>query len=429
MSYPKQTQHNPWHAAPLAPTIDRDTCNDRETDLCGGGLLERPRYFPRQLITPADLNLEAAYFRAKLRRHNRLLHGWGVVCGARVCTVNPPSGGVLPWQVMVTPGYVLGPYGDEIVIAAERTVDLRSSGASGICGDIVEGAISGEQRDPWCSDVMIDRRQSPLWIAVRYTEMKTRPVRTQPAGCGCDDESCEFSRWCDGYEISFLDCCPRSQLGQNGSTTGRQSMPTASASPYRNAAVTGQSEGGAWRPLLECPECPIDPWVVLARIEFETDGRITVIDNCDCRRLVISHANEWWTCTDQPLRINCDSISVARQGEAVSGQNGPFQPGDTIVVTAQGGYFAGIQESDVDFGPGVTITDVELDSNTGQFTITATIDRYVEPRCRALTVTGRGCATVGCANVFCIEPAPETKGNKGNGSPRRRRQQDQGQSQ
>ncbi|PYV22134.1 MAG: hypothetical protein DMG27_18945 [Acidobacteria bacterium] len=45
---------------------------------CDTSIAERPRYFPRQLITPDDVTLEQDYFRNKLRRHNRLLHGWGV---------------------------------------------------------------------------------------------------------------------------------------------------------------------------------------------------------------------------------------------------------------------------------------------------------------------------------------------------------------
>jgi hypothetical protein len=41
---------------------------------------ERPRYFPRQLITADDLILEQEYFRNKRRRHNRLRLGRGVRC-------------------------------------------------------------------------------------------------------------------------------------------------------------------------------------------------------------------------------------------------------------------------------------------------------------------------------------------------------------
>ena len=71
--------------------------------LCDSRLAERPRYFPRQLITADDLTLEQEYFRNKLRLHNRLLHGWGVVCGAQVYPVPKANGnGVMePWKVMV----------------------------------------------------------------------------------------------------------------------------------------------------------------------------------------------------------------------------------------------------------------------------------------------------------------------------------------
>lgn len=78
----------------------------------GNGLL-RPRYVERQQLTAADLNLGQDYARERLRRHNRALHGWGVVCGA---TVSGMEGS--PWQVQVAQGYGLSPHGDEVVIPA-----------------------------------------------------------------------------------------------------------------------------------------------------------------------------------------------------------------------------------------------------------------------------------------------------------------------
>src|SRR5579864_4392637 len=104
------------------------------SQLCDHGTLERPRYFPRQLITPVELTLEQHYFRDKLRRHNRLLHGWGVACGAQVCLVTDPiTRDLKPWTVSVQPGYILGPYGDEILIDQAQVIDLRTSGA--VSGD------------------------------------------------------------------------------------------------------------------------------------------------------------------------------------------------------------------------------------------------------------------------------------------------------
>src|ERR671926_474960 len=82
---------------------------------------ERPRYYSRQLITPDDMTLEQDYFRTKLRRHNRFLHGWGVVCGAEVAEANKP------WKVVVKAGYILGPFGDEIYVEKDQCLDVRTA--------------------------------------------------------------------------------------------------------------------------------------------------------------------------------------------------------------------------------------------------------------------------------------------------------------
>src|SRR5579885_1844774 len=75
------------------------------------------------------------------------MHGWGVVCGAKVCPVpvangaaSDPTGASAassfqPWLVTVSPGYILGPYGDEIIIDCCRTVDLRTAGITGVTGE------------------------------------------------------------------------------------------------------------------------------------------------------------------------------------------------------------------------------------------------------------------------------------------------------
>jgi len=45
---------------------------------------DRLRYFYGQMLHARDLQVEQAYFREKLKLHNRCLHGWGVVCGLEV---------------------------------------------------------------------------------------------------------------------------------------------------------------------------------------------------------------------------------------------------------------------------------------------------------------------------------------------------------
>ena len=238
----------------------------------GRGTIERPRFFARQLVTPDDLTLGQDYFRNKLRRINRYLHGWGVVCGARVTDSKKT------WKVVVTPGYILGPYGDEIVIERAICFDLRTP-----CLTVTSGDPCDDIVDPLCGDQFsdVDRAAKPFYVAVRYKEIPSRPVRVQPVGCGCDDTHCEYSRWRDGYEICVLDACPPSHMGDP-------------PSPDRIGVVQG---------IPDCPECPTEPWVVLARVETDAKGAVRVIDNCSCRRMVLSLAPYWSRCNDPAITV------------------------------------------------------------------------------------------------------------------------------
>src|SRR5208282_3601160 len=90
-------------------------------DCIGTGVaLERLNYFDRQILTADDMVTERDYFLQKLRRHNRLVHGCGVVCGLAVAAA-PTSD--QPWRIEIKPGYALGPYGDEIFVAESCFLD------------------------------------------------------------------------------------------------------------------------------------------------------------------------------------------------------------------------------------------------------------------------------------------------------------------
>src|SRR3954454_7803180 len=92
------------------------------------GLLERLRrgnYFTRRPLSAADLQRDQEYFRDRLRRHNRALHGRGVVSGLDVDAVQDNNGTV---TVTVAPGYALGPQGDEIIVAEPVSLALPAAG-------------------------------------------------------------------------------------------------------------------------------------------------------------------------------------------------------------------------------------------------------------------------------------------------------------
>jgi hypothetical protein len=330
--------------------------------------LERPRYFARQLVTPAELNLESQYFVDRMRRHNRMLHGWGVVCGAQVCRV-PTADGTAgePWKVRIAPGFLIDGHGNEVEIGADRIVDLRSTGVSVGCGD-----PPGELSDPWCNDVPVDREPGRLWLAVCHRDCLVRPVRTQPTGCECDETPCEYSRWQDGYDVRLLPECPESHQGPPPD-------PRAFLQRFRGR-------------LPACPECPEDPCVVLAVVDFDDDGTILAIDNCSCRRMVVSIAEFWWRCGGGRVVIN--QVRVA--GKAA------VYPGATDVkVIAKGDNLHA--DADADLGEGVVITSKEAPSTGGSMTLLADIDESAALGDRMLTVTGADCSTASYPRALTID--------------------------
>ncbi len=218
---------------------------------------QRTRYFSRQLITADDLTQDQIYHREERRLHNRMLHGWGIVCGLEV-KVNPASGA--PLKVTICPGYALSPQGDEIYVPTEIQFDLeqciksQSAPCSSPCSPAVLGA----------ADLAKD-----FYLAIKYSECLSHPVRVSPVGCGCDDTACEYSRIRDGYEVTCLGKLPDSHDEIN------------QVSDELCRVVTNTK-------VIACPQCPKDPWIVLAQVYRE--GKVLTPPSPDCRRVLLSTA-------------------------------------------------------------------------------------------------------------------------------------------
>jgi hypothetical protein len=211
-----------------------------------GAALERVRYFPRQLITADDMRAEQQFLYEKRRRHNRFLHGWGIVCG---CAVLATSTAQNPWLVTVCPGYVVSPQGDEILIPDPVQFDLQL----------------GQLNDPctvnWpCPPQPVaqgEQGQIIGYLAVRYAECLSRPVRVHPAGCGCDMLDCEYSRIRDSFELKLLWALPPAYADTQAWTEAwRTQIENITPIQKRELAL----------PTPPCLPCEDQPWVVLATI-------------------------------------------------------------------------------------------------------------------------------------------------------------------
>lgn len=241
------------------------------TCACCGSQLERVRYFPRQLLTADEMLLEQEYFRQKLRRHNRYLHGWGVVCG---CEVEAAPTAEQPWQVRVCPGYLIAPQGDDVLIDGCPMFDLRTGlKAPDPCAVAWPCPPAGEMPSP--------ERRSPVYLAVRYAECHARPVRVHPAGCGCDESACEYSRVRDAFELKLLWKLPKSH----------EEMRKADEAWCAKVQAAGADLTRLHRwPRPACPPCESDPWVVIATIRLPASPSTAVsqadISSADARVLL-----------------------------------------------------------------------------------------------------------------------------------------------
>ena len=86
-------------------------------------IFKRNRYFTGKLMSEEDFQDEQDYFREKLRLHNRLLHGYGVVTGLEVCISDDPPG-----QVRVEAGYAIDRLGNDVILREAQTATLPERG-------------------------------------------------------------------------------------------------------------------------------------------------------------------------------------------------------------------------------------------------------------------------------------------------------------
>ena len=123
------------------------------------GALAMPDWQAERPLTAAELNLEQGYFLQRARRHLRLVHGWGVICGLNVVPV-AGSGG---WEFLVCPGYGVGPCGDELLLNRQLGFNLR---------DFL-----------WTRPLDADSEQA--WVQLEVGEIPSGYEAAGAAGCGC----------------------------------------------------------------------------------------------------------------------------------------------------------------------------------------------------------------------------------------------------
>lgn len=184
--------------------------------------LRRPDYVPETYLSSQDLAAEQRYRQQRLNHHQRYLHEWGVMCGLHVVPADDPR---RPWAVQVCPGYAIDCCSNEIVVAGPAVVDVR---------DYLWRTPQGEP---------VNR----AYVGLRYAEAETRPVPTQPPGCGCEAPVYQPTRIRESFQVDILWTLPES------------------GAPDAIDICQGQ--------MIPCPACPDQVYVILASLSLPaSDG-------------------------------------------------------------------------------------------------------------------------------------------------------------
>lgn len=143
--------------------------------------LERVNYFQGQLLSASDLQVEQEYFLARLRRHNRYMHGWGVVSGLTV-TVETPT------QIVVEPGFAIDCVGNDIHVCTQVRLP-------------------------------VPRIADTLFIVIRYSETGTSPTPLASDATTPTTGEAAYSRIREGFHIEVVGTDPTSNHQGKGTGT------------------------------------------------------------------------------------------------------------------------------------------------------------------------------------------------------------------
>ncbi len=148
----------------------------------GAGLksFSRPRYFYGQLLDVRHFESEQEYFKRKLWMLNRMVNGYGVVCGLDVQVGDDDH------SVKVKPGLALDQLGREIVVPRDsKSFVIEPSPAP-----------DPKKQAPHCED----------WVhlVICYQECNTSPEPVFAGGCD-STERCSAGAVREGYELRLVD--------------------------------------------------------------------------------------------------------------------------------------------------------------------------------------------------------------------------------
>lgn len=197
----------------------------------------RNRYFYGKLLDASHFELETGYVNIKRWLLNRLVTGYGVVCGLDVSETPDKK------SVIVTPGLAIDKHGREIIVA-EETAPFP-----------IPPPIPGAP----CDDEL---ERDYVHLVICYHECVAEPAPVLAGEC-CEQEACEPGVIHERYKLEFRPgCAPSAEL--------QLYIPDVIENGKLDYATLAR-----WV-SRDCPPCRKDPCIPLANI------RVTPEDDDEC---------------------------------------------------------------------------------------------------------------------------------------------------
>ena len=203
-------------------------CQEVQPSGCGWIGTQRNRYFTGKYMAARDFTVEQDYFLSRHRLHNRVLHGWGVVCGLAVFHHPDPvcakkwvvaKAGIaidccgrelvlfkdtafelpLPVAQVVAPA----PVRTEVVPASAQPAAVQS--AAGTPAPYLPAAPSADVRPPQRPPQPDYPIEAEFLLCLRYAETRIEKVPALYSENACDPMREEYNRVCESAELVILD--------------------------------------------------------------------------------------------------------------------------------------------------------------------------------------------------------------------------------
>lgn len=223
----------------------------------------RNRYFYGKLLDVYHLDLEQKYFSSKRSLINRLVTGYGVICGLNVMPAEEGN------AVMVQPGVALDKWGREIIVSEpSKPISIPSVPAP------PENSKQHEQTKPDSCD------DDDAWvhIVLCYHECLTDPVPTQADDCS-GEQRCAPGAIRERYEIAI-------EPGKAPAIHLRCAIPDLVSGDKIDYDVLARHIS------QPCRGCTDDPCITLANVRLPAEGGLLSEKDIDITVRPIVYTND-----------------------------------------------------------------------------------------------------------------------------------------